>query len=251
MFCSTCNKHEVFFDFCDELSCPKRKELKLSRDRGCPCGREKDEYASCPRINNGCYKQPAPTSIPNAQNISPNERQPGGSHYTVKPGVDQHWDFMDRWDVSALEYAATKYIERIGKGKGTDLLDAQKARHYVEKIWHEHHNSGRPPRRFVPDYAIDKYLKDRELDGQQIIFFYNVLQWRTGVQLRTAIDAALHIEKRLLEEQVQGEAAKPLAPNAPGNPKNITMDQGYSSPSTEPHIDNTGQKNPFGYEGDK
>jgi hypothetical protein len=154
----------------------------------------------------------------------PNGYQPGGAHYQVEEGQDQHWDFMDRWDVSALEYAATKYMERIGKGKGTDLLDCQKARHYVEKILHEHETNGRPPRRYVPDYPISVYVRQHKLDGEQTVFFYKLLQWREAKNLRTAIAITEVMEKRLLSEQLPKVAVR----------ENRTVDR-------------TGQKHPFGY----
>ena len=154
----------------------------------------------------------------------PNDYQPGGKHYEVQKGIDQHWDFMDRWDVGCLEYAATKYIERIGKGKGTDLLDCQKARHYVEKILHEHTTNGRPPRRYVPDRPIAKYAREHKLNGRQVVFYNKLLQWRTAADLQTVIAVTEQIEKELRAQPADSE---------------------------ERRIDNTGQKHPFGFAADE
>lgn len=154
---------------------------------------------------------------------TPNDYQPGGSHYRTEPGVEQHWDFIDRWHVPYLEGISTKHIERLGKGKGTDVLDCQKARHYVEKILHEHETKGRQPRVFVAAHEISAYARQHKLNADQELFFHHVLQWREAYTLRLAIGIT-----KLLEKQLH-----------PAEQFMLTEKR---------RIDNTGQKRPFGYD---
>lgn len=68
--------------------------------------------------------------------LSADERQVGGTHYRVM--VVQPWDVMEAV-LTAEEFRGflkgniIKYAMRHGKKEGADL-DAEKARHYMEKL---------------------------------------------------------------------------------------------------------------------
>lgn len=58
-------------------------------------------------------------------------KQIDGTHYVVKEGGVEHWDYCIGANVPYLEAAATKYIVRWRKKNG--LKDLEKARSYVAK----------------------------------------------------------------------------------------------------------------------
>lgn len=58
-------------------------------------------------------------------------KQHGGRHYeTTVPGK-QHWDLVEKYDISYLEACATKYVLRWRNKAGVD--DLRKSLTYVEK----------------------------------------------------------------------------------------------------------------------
>lgn len=61
--------------------------------------------------------------------------QEGGDHYTRLP--IQPWDVVDCWPINQrlgfYRGCAQKYIMRMGT-KGSEIEDAKKARHYLEKL---------------------------------------------------------------------------------------------------------------------
>jgi hypothetical protein len=66
--------------------------------------------------------------------MSANDYQPGGSHYNNASGYP-HWDWALDINLGCLEYAATKYIARLGKKRQEDTFEAlEKVLHYVTKI---------------------------------------------------------------------------------------------------------------------
>jgi len=79
-------------------------------------------------------------------------KQVGGDHYAAG-GEDQHWDYMERYDIDYLTGQATKYGMRWRK-KGTARLDLGKAASYVEKAVLS--RPGQGARRLMPEAEVDR-----------------------------------------------------------------------------------------------
>lgn len=65
------------------------------------------------------------------QQPSANDTQVGGDHY--KGVAYQHWDWATDLALRGLEYAATKYLTRLGK-KDQASVELGKAVHYLQKL---------------------------------------------------------------------------------------------------------------------
>lgn len=61
--------------------------------------------------------------------MKPNERQVGGNHYKSNY---QHWDLVEKYQLSYIEGCITKYVTRWRKKNG--IVDLEKAMHFSEKL---------------------------------------------------------------------------------------------------------------------
>lgn len=63
--------------------------------------------------------------------MNANERQVGGDHYKVPPGIPEHWDIVVQNKLDYFQGQITKYVMRW-KNKG-GIRDLEKARHFLDK----------------------------------------------------------------------------------------------------------------------
>tara|TARA_R100001015_G_C4635048_1_gene203259 strand:- start:2179 stop:2481 length:303 start_codon:yes stop_codon:yes gene_type:complete len=80
--------------------------------------------------------------------MSANNKQVGGNHYKHDSG-EEHWDRVNRLNLSYFQGCATKYIERAYL-KGKPVEDLQKASHFIQKLIEiEQEKEGEPTSSYV------------------------------------------------------------------------------------------------------
>jgi hypothetical protein len=120
--------------------------------------------------------------------MSANDYQPGGSHYNNASGYP-HWDWSLDINLGCLEYAATKYIARLGKKEGEELLEAlEKTLHYVTKIYE---NAARllmrpvMPKRWVIQ-RTELFCSTNKINGEAYVVTRLLAVWQSEGELREA-----------------------------------------------------------------
>lgn len=150
-------------------------------------------------------------------------KQVGGTHYQAQY---QHWDWALDLDLPCLIYAATKYVDRIG-AKGDPVEEIDKAISYVEKFqkWLEEND-------FHPDVGADEYARDMtakyDLSRQS--------DWLFGKWQKRIVWACADIRRREDLTAILGIMHEFRSHLMTRKNSKFTV------------VDNTGQKNPFGYE---
>jgi hypothetical protein len=135
--------------------------------------------------------------------MSANDYQPGGNHYKT---AYEHWDWALDINLGCLEYAATKYIARLGKKKDEELQEAlEKTLHYVTKIYE---NAARllmrpvMPRRWVV-HCTEKFCSINGINGEAYVVTRLLAVWQSEGELREA--------QRILTKLIEmNKPAKPV-----------------------------------------
>lgn len=145
--------------------------------------------------------------------MSVNDQQVGGNHYKSS---FQHWDFVEDNGIGYLEGCATKYVTRHRKKNGTQ--DLEKANHYVDKLISlqadgRKARSGHIDKERVIEFAVANNLNEAETTFCELL----CKDWD--------IDD-LHAAKVILGELIEETHNKAQ------------------------RVDETGMKNPFGYQED-
>lgn len=155
-----------------------------------------------------------------------NEAQHGGNHYSARHGADkrQHWDmcYLLCWDYFLC--AATKYIDRLGR-KDDDILELNKAKHYLEKRLELRENGVTVPHD-EPQYPDS--LDPPDNSQQEILDFlrwadqrkYTFLQSRFFIlvhlrQLKEAIlllETEIEIQRKMVRDAPQCAPSPETAP---------------------------------------
>lgn len=133
--------------------------------------------------------------------MSANESQIGGSHY--KTGYE-HWDWALDVGIGCLEYAASKYLARLGKKDGEAYSQAVgKTGHYVVKILENAPRlmiRPRMPRRWVSQQTI-KFCEVNGLSGEVQTILQLLACWELPSDLR---------EVQRLVQKLATSAEKPV-----------------------------------------
>lgn len=157
-----------------------------------------------------CNHEDCPHKPPRA--ASANERQVGGAHYQA---AVQHWDLIELHGCGYLEGCATKYLTRWRKKNG--LQDLEKSLHYAQKLQELFLKGKVKPRGIVPDDVMTLFVRSNDIGPKEARVIDMLCSW-SGPNLAPAI--------ALIEELVAEAKAAP------------------------PHVDNTGQAQPFGFKGE-
>ncbi len=128
--------------------------------------------------------------------LSPSHvKQVGGDHYNK--GTHQHWDIMDRGNVSYLEACATKYIFRWREKGG--IQDLEKAKSYIKKricAVEEADPLYLPGRRFSVDaIGLTDWFSECNVSRLECTIITLVLNWRD----KNDLNRALHLIDGLIE----------------------------------------------------
>lgn len=166
----------------------------MSHDRGCPCGREKWDYRTCPK-GADCIKWDVVASWDEKEEKmvgAANERQMGGDHYRSDY---QHWDLVLNSRMGYLEGCATKYVARHRKKNGVD--DLRKALHYVDKLM-EAIPQGGAHHLDSADFSLEeiaKFCTTNALDGWEtavIVLIGTHTSWGDLASARKVLSQMVH-----------------------------------------------------------
>ena len=152
----------------------------MSHDRGCSCGREKWDYATCSRTD--CLNNKPEPKTP--ENHDPNGIQHGGVHYQA---TYQHWDWAENNGLGYLESAATKYVARW-RTKGVPILDLEKAGHYVQKLMALFLAGTRKPRGHAPVEDTVRFCAANNLISREQHFCILLSSWSQEADLERALE---------------------------------------------------------------
>jgi hypothetical protein len=116
--------------------------------------------------------------------MSANDYQSGGNHYKT---AYEHWDWALDVNLGCLEYAATKYIARLGNKDGETVLGAlEKTLHYVTKIYE---NAPRllmrpvMPKRWVIQ-RTELFCSTNKINGEAYVVTRLLAVWQSEGELR-------------------------------------------------------------------
>jgi len=135
--------------------------------------------------------------------MNPSERQVGGTHYSHKENMVQHWDYCVRSETPNLEYAASKYITRWRRKNG--VVDLEKALHYIEKRI-ESYRLGEGATKgglYIPG-LFKRFLEDNVVVEDERVILYNVMHWARLEDLnvsRICLEALIIREQQKEEEE--------------------------------------------------
>lgn len=124
--------------------------------------------------------------------------QVGGTHYQVKEGGLQHWDYCVCTNVPYLEGVASKYLVRWRDKNGVE--DLKKAQTYVQKRL-AFYRQGYPERGTRKNsFLFQRFAEDNAIPPRETAIIDLIMHW----QIESQLCAASHLLDDMITEAEAG-----------------------------------------------